>query len=143
MLRRQRTGDAIHIRLSLLARYARLETGEDAQVMSPPIIKPRTVRDRNPKFRVGRYSRHVNDILDNPDDRKVFVIEADCAAHDLSVRIEAPPPQSLAYHNREDFVRIIFFRQKHTAENRLDAEHREKGRRRHDALNSLRLGLVV
>src|SRR5215831_21308758 len=113
MLRRQRTGDATHIRLSLCARYARLEAGENAQVMPLPIIKAGAVRDRNPKFRVGGYSRHVNDIPDNSDDRKIFLVEADGAAHDLSVRIEAPLLLSCSGHHREDFVRIFFFRQKY------------------------------
>src|SRR5689334_10935956 len=105
MLRRQRTGNAIHVRLSLRARYVRLQARKDAQVMAAPIIEARAVRDRNPQFGVGRYSRHINDILYNADYRKIFVIETDCAANDVFVRIETAAPQSLADHYREDFVR--------------------------------------
>src|SRR5437762_8241913 len=111
VLRSQAGGDRIHIGLRLCARNARLQARHYVEVVTVTIIETEAVRDGNPKFSVTLQLKQIRDVWDHADDGKTLAIKFDCSADDLRIRVEAPPPQSLAHHHRENFVGIIFFRQ--------------------------------
>ena len=107
--------------------------------MTVTIIETHAVRDGNPNFSVSRQVKQIGDVWDYADDSKILAIESDRLADDLRIGVETTTPQSLAHDRREDFVWMIFFRQKYAAHHRLDAEQGEKSGRNNSALNLLRL----
>src|SRR5438128_446573 len=107
----QRAGDRIHIRLRLCARHAWLQASDHVEVVTIPIIETKAVRDGNPKFSVTLEVKQIRDVWDYADDGKTLAIKSDRLTDDLRIRVEAPAPQSLAHHDREDFVQMIFLRQ--------------------------------
>src|SRR2546430_13606613 len=107
----QRAGDRIQVRLRLFARHARLQARHDIEVVTVTILETEAVRDGNPDLSVSWQLKYIGDVWDHADDSKTLAIQFDCLADDLRIRVEAPPPQSLAHHDRKDFVRMIFLRQ--------------------------------
>src|SRR5437660_12116920 len=111
ILRSQPAGDHVHIRLRLFARHAGLQARHHVEVVTVTIIETKAVRDGNPKFSVTLQVKQIRDVWDYADDGKTLAIKSDRLTDDLRIRVEAPAPQSLAHHDREDFVRMILFRQ--------------------------------
>src|SRR5262249_28532055 len=137
ILRRQRAGNGIHIRLRLLARHARFEARHNPEVVAGGVIETAAERDRKPQLRVIWQSAQIGDSSDDADDSKALVVDANRFANNVRIGVEAPPPQPFAYQSREDFVRMVFSRQEYAPHHWLDAKHRKKRGGNNGALNSL------
>src|SRR6185369_11869821 len=130
------------IRLRLHARHARLQARHHVEIVPVTIIKTVAVSDGNPEFSVSRQVKQIRDVWNHADHRKTFAVKSDRLADDLRIRVEAPPPQSFGHNHREDFVRMIFFRQQQTAEYWLNPKQREKRGRHYRSINPLRLSIA-
>src|SRR5262245_16058756 len=133
----QTGGHGVNIGLGLLQSHALLQPPDGAKEMEAADLHSGILKsERRPYLGLLQHTRRVRR---DAHHSVAATVELDSLADDLRVASETPLPKPLADDRHPLAARLLFFRQKRAALNRLDAQSLEEICRHRTADNALRL----